>query len=88
MNWIKKYMAVKQYEFTSVNQYGSRYKQNGFKRISVAHISCEPTDAAGMKKLILLSHTLDVPIRYDFEDDQEAYIEVVSGEALKGATCN
>lgn len=88
MEWIKKYMTVKQYVFTSLNQHGSRYKQDGFKRISVAHISCKPTDAGGMKKLILLSHTLDVPVRYDFEGDQEAYIEVISGETLKESICH
>ena len=83
MQWTKKYMTVKQYEFTSVNQHGCRYKQDGSKRISVACLSCKPTDADGMKRLILLSDTLDVPVRYDFEG-HETYIEVVSGEALRG----
>jgi len=35
------------------------------------------------EKIILLSHRLDLPVRYDFEaDPQVAYIEVVGKEAL------
>ena len=83
MQWVKKYMTVKQYEYVSVNQHGARFKQNGFKRISVARLSCDHTDVNGLVKLILLSDTLDVPVRYDFTGKQEAYIEVVSSEALE-----
>lgn len=84
MQWNKRYITVSQYEYTGANQYGPRWKRTGYKRISVARLSCEPNDADGMKKLILLSHTLDVPVRYDFEGGQEAYIEVIGGEALRG----
>jgi len=83
MTWVKRYIWIPQYKFVSSNQYGTRYKRTGYKRISVAHISCKRTDTDGLKNLILLSDTLDVPVRYDFED-QEAYIEVVGNEALKG----
>lgn len=88
MIWTKKYMAVKQYVFTSINQHGSRYKQDGFKRVSVARMECKyDASSVEMLKLIMLSDTLDIPVRYDW-DDHTAYIEVVSGEALKEATCH
>ena len=83
MNWTKKYTHVPKYEYVSSNQHGDRFKRIRRRILSVANISCEPTDAGGMKRLILLSHTLDVPVRYDFEGDQCAYIEVISNEALR-----
>lgn len=82
MQWIKYFVRVPRYKFTSCNQHGDRYKYTGQKRLSVAKISCKTSDADGIQKLILLSHTLDAPVRYDFED-HEAYIEVVSNEMLK-----
>lgn len=84
MNWTKGYAYIPKYKYTSSNQHGDRFKRTAFKKLSVARIACKPDDAEGLKKLVLLSHTLDVPVRYNFEGDQEAYIEVVSGEALKG----
>ena len=84
MRWNKGYAYVPQYKLTSTNQHGNRFKWIGTKKLSIARLSCERTDADGLTKLILLSHILDVPVRYNFEGDQEAYIEVVSGEALKG----
>lgn len=85
MQWTKGYAYIPKYKYTSSNQYGDRFKRTVPKKLSIARIACK-TDAssAEMLKLILLSHTLDVPVRYDFTGDQEAYIEVVSGEALKG----
>ena len=82
MTWLKRYFTVPRYEFTSCNQHGCRYKRKGSKRLSVANISCEVDSAADMEKLILLSDTLDVPVRYDFSD-HTASIEVISREALK-----
>lgn len=83
MEWNKKFTYVPQYELVSCNQHGNRFKYKGTKQICVARISCKRTDADGLMKLILLSHILNVPVRYVFEGDQEAYIEVVSHEALR-----
>lgn len=83
MMWTKGHLYIPQYKFISSNQHGDRFKRINGKHLSVANISCEPADAGGMKILILLSHILDVPVRYDFEDDQCAYIEVISNEALR-----
>lgn len=85
MNWTKRCVYVPRYEYASCNQHGDRFKRIGTKKLSIVRMACKPTDADGMKKLILLSHTLDVPVRYDFEGEQKAYMEVISGEALRGA---
>ncbi|KKN77454.1 hypothetical protein LCGC14_0360130 [marine sediment metagenome] len=82
MYWDKKSSCIYTYELVSCNQHGERFKRTTRKQLSVAHINCKLDDAVGMSELILLSHTLDVPVRYDF-DEQRAYIEVVSNEALK-----
>lgn len=81
MKWTKEYLYMLRYKFVSCNQHGDRFKRVGQKELSVANISCELNDITGMSRLILLSHTLDTPVRYDF-DEQEAYIKVVSKEAL------
>ena len=83
MTWKKEYINIRQYEWASVNQHGDRYKRVDKRQLSVAEISCKTDDAAGIQKLVLLSDTLDVPIRYDFEENM-AYMRVVSHEALKG----
>jgi len=83
MHWVREKLHLPQYEFVSRNQHGDRFKYAGQKKISIARISCEMDDTGGLLKLILLSHTLDTPVRYDFEGEQEAYIEVVSAETLR-----
>lgn len=88
MEWIKEYMTVKQYEYVGSNQHGARYKQDGFRRISIAKMSCSYDASSNeMLRLILLSNTLDVPIRYDY-DKHEVSIKVVGTEALKEITCH
>ena len=82
MRWDKEYLYVYKYEFTSCNQHGDRFKRTTQKRLSIAHLNCKLNDTTGMSRLILLSHTLDTPVRYDF-NEQIAYVEVVSNEALK-----
>ena len=84
MKWSKYFTYVKQYEHSSTNQHGCRYKQTGIKKLSVARMIANRTDADDLEILILLSHYLDTPVRYDFESSpQTAYIEVVSNEQLK-----
>lgn len=84
MQWTKGYAYIPKYKYTSSNQHGDRFKRTASKKLSVARMSCSyDASSAEMLKLILLSDTLDVPIRYDY-DDQEVYIEVVSSEALRG----
>lgn len=83
MTWEKKYHYINQYEYTSTNQHGERFKEIAQKRVSVARLSTPCDNTADIKILILLSHRLDLPVRYDFEaDPQVAYIEVVGKEAL------
>lgn len=84
MTWEKEYIYIyiPQYEWTSINQHGNRFKRTGTKRLSVAKISCKTSDTGGAQKLILLSDTLDTPVRYNF-NKQEAYIRIVSHEMLE-----
>lgn len=82
MNWVKEYIRVPRYECTSINQYGTRYKHTRSTLIAVARLKCKTDDGDEIQKLVLLSHILDVPVRYDW-DEHMAYIEVVSNEALK-----
>lgn len=84
MQWTKGYAYVPQYQMqATANQHGDRFKRDGLSRISVARMECKyDASSVEMLKLIMLSDTLDVPVRYDW-DNYIAYIEVVSGEALK-----
>ncbi len=86
MLWTKRKEYLSQYEHTSINQHGHRYKRGVPKPISMATLSCpvnDPKRVADMQTLILLSHHLDLPVRYDFSVDPHiAYIEVIGAEAL------
>ena len=82
MTWETEYYYVPRYEYVSCNQYGDRFKRKANKRLSVAKLSCEATNVSDMKRLILMSHTLGVPVHYDFED-HTAYIEVMSSDAVR-----
>ena len=80
MHWDKGYLYVPQYGCAPSNQHGDRYKRTASKRLSIACLQCRLADSDGFSQLVLLSHTLDVPVRYDF-DKAQTYIEVVSNEA-------
>jgi hypothetical protein len=81
MIWSKTYHYLPRYEYTSTNQHGVRYKKVESKRVSVATLNAVTDDASELQRLILLSHHLDVPVRYDFKD-HKAFIQVVGKEAL------
>ena len=83
MIWRKEFTYLPQYEFTSVNQYGDRYKKIAHKPLSVAVLETDCNNAGDMRTLILLSNFLDAPVRYNFDaDPQIAYIKVVNQEML------
>ncbi len=83
MTWVTEFYYMPQFEFVSVNQHGARFKKlNKLKQLPVAKLNCKRTDADGMKDLILLSHTLNVPVRYDFEK-HECFIKLISHELLE-----
>lgn len=83
MTWEKNYINVPRYEFTNSNQHGMRYKRIASKRVACAKLSANFTNAEDLRRLILLSHHLNVSVYYDFETDpQTAYIEVVAKEAV------
>lgn len=82
MIWEKFFKYVPQYGYVSTNQHGDRYKQVAAKKISCAKLSANASNATDMRTLILLSCHLDTPVRYNFEDPQTAYIEVLAQEAV------
>jgi len=81
MFWRKEYIYRDQYEFASSNQHGDRFKRKGNNKISVAVIGASTSNAAEMKDLILMSHTLDVPVRFNSISGR-AYIRVVAEESI------
>lgn len=82
-SWRKTFAHLKRFAFAGQNQHGCRYKQTDSLKVSVCRMTVERTDITGLQQLILLSHHLDAPVRYDFTSDpQTAYIEVVSAERL------
>ncbi len=83
MTWEKTFIYVQRYEFTSSNQHGMRYKQIRTKQVNCAKLLADISDADDLRRLILLSHSLNVPVHYDFTTDpQTAFIEVVAKEAV------
>ncbi len=83
MYWVREFYYMPQFEFVSVNQHGARFKKlNKPKQLPIAKLSCKRTDVDGMKNLILLSHTLNIPVRYDFEE-QKCFIKLISHELLE-----
>lgn len=83
MIWGIRYHYLPEYEYVSRNQHGSRFKRVNQKKLNVARLSCKANNSKDLTELILLSHCLDIPVHYDFED-HVAYIEVISIDALKG----
>ena len=82
MTWETGYYYAPRYEYVSCNQHGDRFKREASKRLSVAKLSCETNNATDLKRLILMSHTLNVPVHYNF-DDHTAFIEVMSSDAVR-----
>ena len=78
-------IQVSQYERTSNSRKGARYKKAGKEYLMVATLRVERCEATteDLFHLIVLGDQLDAPVRYDFNGQQSAYIEVVSAEKLR-----
>jgi len=85
MIWDKTYNHQPRYEHTSTNQHGQRFKQTCSKVLNVARLSCKNTDNEDMRTLVLLGHTLGVPVHYDF-DKHICFIEVMSADVVRKGT--
>lgn len=85
MTYTTSYYYIPQYERTSSNQHGNRFKQIAMKRVNVVKLSCKRTCAISLEDLIILGHTLKVPVHYNF-DDNTVYIEIMSSEAVREIT--
>lgn len=82
MTWTTTYYYLPQYKFTGCNQYGDRFKKTESKRLSIARLTCKIADENDISRLVLLSHSLNTPVHYDFEE-HDAYIEVMSADVMR-----
>ena len=85
MKYTTNVQRIRRFECTSSNQYGLQYKELPAKRLKRVELRCKTTDAMDMRDLIVLGHELNVPVHFDF-NPSEAYLEVMSGEAVRKAT--
>lgn len=81
MTYTTEYYYVPRYEYASSNQFGDRFKRTASKKINVAKLSCKRDNASDLEDLIVLGHTLNVPVHYDFTKNI-AFIRIMSGEAV------
>lgn len=81
MTYTTEYYYASRYEHTSTNQYGNRHKRIAPKKINVVKLSCKKDNASDLETLVVLSHTLSVPVHYDFKKGV-AFIRIMSGEAV------
>ena len=82
MIWNTSYYYQPQYEYVSTNQHGNRFKRASQKMLNTVIMSCEIDGSLDIQQLILLSHSLDVPVHYNFKAGK-AYIEVMSAEQVR-----
>jgi len=76
------YYYAPRFKYANRNQHGTRYKKINSKQINVVALSCERTNTSDLEDLVVLSHTLNVPVHYDFKTNR-AYIKLMSAEAVK-----
>ena len=81
MTYTTEYYYASRYEYTNSNQHGQRFKKIASKKINVVKLSCKRDNASDLEDLAILSHTLNIPVHYDFEEGQ-VYIRIMSGEAV------
>ncbi len=82
MKYGTSYYHAPRYEYANCNQHGTRYKKKPSKKINAVKLSCDRNNASDLEDLILLGHTLNVPVHYDFNEGR-AYIEIMSAEAVR-----
>ena len=82
MTYATEYYYAPRYKYTSSNQHGDRFKKIAPKKINVVKLSCKRDNASDLEDLVVLSHTLNVPVHYDFEKG-EASIKITSGEEVE-----
>ncbi len=82
MTWETTFYYLPQYKHVSCNQHGDRFKKTGSKVFRIARLTCKTGNEADISCLILLSHSLNAPVHYDFEK-HNAYIEVMSADVVR-----
>ena len=86
--WQRGVENVWEYRRASRNQHGDRYRRGDIRQVPVGQLYVEMCKATvgDLERLILLGDMLGVPVHYDFKSEQNrAYIEIVSAEALRKA---
>jgi len=74
---------VDQYELSSDGKHGSRYREVRQKCVRLCRMTANPkTEPDGMITLLCLSDQLQIPIHWDF-DQQQAYLEVCSTDVVR-----
>jgi len=82
MTYTTGYYYMPRYEFANRNQHGERYKRKPAKQICTSKLSCKRDNASDLEDLVVLGHTLNAPVHYDFKTGM-AYIEIMSGDAVR-----
>ena len=81
MTYTTEYYYAPRYEWSNSNQHGDTFKRLPSKKINVVKLSCKRDNASDLEDLVVLSHTLNVPVRYDFAEGR-AHISIMSCEAV------
>ena len=85
MIYLTGYFYLSHYESAGCNQHGERFKRKSSKQIVTVKLSCKRNNASDLEDLIILGHTLNVPVHYDFKEGR-ACIAIQSAEAVREAT--
>lgn len=89
MYWENKGLIwIPNYEETTRNQYGPRYKSTGAISIPVAKLSIEvcEEDFDDLRQLVLIGDHIKIPLTYEFTKPQnQISIELVSAVRLREA---
>ena len=82
MTYSTTYYYASTYKYVSSNQHGERFKQGDSERINVVRLACKRDNASDLEDLVVLGHTLNVPVHYEFKTNQ-AFIEIMSADAVR-----
>ena len=79
MTYTKRTIYIPEYEWSSRNQHGDRYKRTSHFPAKATKLTAKMGDVKDMTTILILSDQLDVPVVYDFNTTpQTACIELVA----------
>jgi len=68
MMYSKTILIVPRYELTSGYGFSGRFKKACSHSVPAVTMSCNSTDAEGLRRLIILGDMLNVPVKYNFKE--------------------